>query len=202
MTTDIIHVTNKGEGITQALQQTEAAAVFRGLSKKDAIHLRLLTEEMMGMLKALTGERAADFWIDSEDKAFRLHLKTETRMNNDKRRQLLSVSSSGQNAAATGVLGKLIDLYERIVEPADASMPRMYMSGWTNCETLPMDANAAMVQSASLYSAGVWSMRRCIDEGPDNDWDGLERSVIANIADDVEIRIAFNKVEMTVYRTF
>ena len=46
MKSDIVHVSNKGDGLEEALRQTEATAVYRSLPKKDAIHLRLLTEEI------------------------------------------------------------------------------------------------------------------------------------------------------------
>lgn len=45
-------------------------------------------------------------------------------------------------------------------------------------------------------------MRRCIGNGPKQEWDGLEKSIIANIADDVEIGIAGYTVDMTVLKTF
>ncbi len=204
MTTDVIHVTNKGAGIEEALRQTEAAAAFRGLPEREAIHLRLLAEEMLGMLRALTGERAADFWIESDGGAFRLRLKTTTEMNNDLRRKLLSAASSGENAAAKGVLGRLIDLFERLVEPTDATMPRVYLNGWgwAGAEPLPVDQTAAIVQATAVNTGDVWSLRRCVNNSAPADWDGLERSVIAGIADDVEIGIAFGTVEMTVYKTF
>ncbi|MBR3621357.1 MAG: hypothetical protein IKN56_07580, partial [Clostridia bacterium] len=85
MKSDIIHVTNGGIGVAEAVRQTEAVASFKLLSKKDSIHLILLTEEMMGMMQALTGEREADFWIEDETDSFRLHLKAETSMNAEMR---------------------------------------------------------------------------------------------------------------------
>ena len=202
MQSDIVHVSNKGDGAEEALRQTDATAVYRSLPRKDAIHLRLLTEEMMGLIRALTGERKADFWIDSDGNVFRLHLRTQTEMNNDMRRRLLSVSTSGENAAASGVLGRLRDLYERMIEPADAALPRIYLNGWSGSETLPPDANTAVIQSVSLSAQSVWSLRRCIGNDRENDWDGLEKSIIANIADDVEIGIANNTVDMTVLKAF
>ena len=202
MKSDIVHVSNKGDGFEEALRQTEAAAVYRSLPKKDAIHLRLLTEEMMGLLKALIGERRAEFWIESEGNAFRLHLTTKTEMNSEMRKGLLSVSSSGENASATGILGKLRDLYERMIEPADGTLPPIYLSGWISGDNLPVSASETIIQSSVLQAQNTWSLRRCIENGPIADWDGLEKSIIANIADDVEIGIAGNRVEMTVLKTF
>ena len=101
-----------------------------------------------------------------------------------------------------GVLGKLRDLFERMIEPADETMPSIYMSGWAPSESLPAPASETIIQASTLQAQRVWSMRRCIGNGPEQDWDGLEKSVIANLADDVEIGIAGNTVEMTVLKTF
>ena len=38
MTTDAVHVTNRGEGFEQALGQTQAAARYRALTEKQALH--------------------------------------------------------------------------------------------------------------------------------------------------------------------
>jgi len=202
LTSDTVHVTNNGEGVSEALSQTEAVAAYRALSKKNSAHLRILAEEMMGMLKSLTGEREADFWIESNGSAFCLHLKTNAPMNRDMRRRLLSVTSDGENAAEKGVIGKLRDLYEKLMEPEDETMPRIYVNGWSCSENLPMDHAAALAQTVSLSEHSVWSLKRCVGSRPDKNWDGLEKSVIANIADDVEIGIANNTVDMTVYKTF
>ena len=75
MKSDTIHVLNDGTGIEAALEQVEKVAAFKGLNEKDSRHLRLLAEEMLGMMQALTGRKEADFWLDDEEKTFRLHLK-------------------------------------------------------------------------------------------------------------------------------
>ena len=52
MKTDVIEITNKGEGVENALTETERAAVYRGLTPKQTLRLRLLAEEMTGMLRS------------------------------------------------------------------------------------------------------------------------------------------------------
>ena len=103
MKSDVIHVTNEGEGFDRALLQAEATARFNNLDHRSALHLRLLTEEMMGMMRALTGEREADFWIESEDGTVCLHLCVTTPMNAEMRRKLLAASTSGENSAVKGI---------------------------------------------------------------------------------------------------
>ena len=66
MKSDVIHVSTNGDGIAEALKLAEKVSAYSSLEKKDAIHLRLFAEEMMGMMTALTGEQEADFWIEAE----------------------------------------------------------------------------------------------------------------------------------------
>ncbi|MBR0509350.1 MAG: hypothetical protein IJJ85_04470 [Clostridia bacterium] len=203
MKSDVIHVTSSGEGIALALQQTEAVAAYKSLSKKDGLHLRLLAEEMMGMLRALTGDQEADFWIEDENAAFCLHLKAQVRMNTDLREKLLSASTSGKNAAAKGVSGKIRDLFSRMLEGSgdvDA-----YASGFTvpGAESMSVSDAAAVAKNAPL----TWSFNRykasaAADPAGKEEWDALEKSVLSNVADEIEISIAGGYVEMIVYKKF
>ncbi|MBR3150065.1 MAG: hypothetical protein IKF64_07840 [Eubacterium sp.] len=200
MKSDVIHVTNTGDGVAEAVKQTELVANFKSLSKTDSIHLLLLAEEMMGMMKALTGEQEADFWIDDEDNTFQLHLKAETAMNTEMRQKLMSASTSGENIAAKGVMGKLRDLFSRLVEPVEAPLAEEYASGWAS-DNLSTAQAAAVAKNYSAAYANVWSLNRYkASQRNSEKWDELEKSIIANIADEVEIGIAEGTVEMIVYK--
>ena len=143
MKSDVIHISNGGAGISEAIRQTEAVAVYKSLSKKDAVRLVHLTEEMTGMLTALTGEHEADFWLETVDDTFYLHLKTETKMNTELRKRLLAASTSGENIAAKGVMGKIKDLFSRLLEPSEAPMPE------TEAETTPDEPISADAEPES-----------------------------------------------------
>ncbi|MBE6742211.1 MAG: hypothetical protein E7570_07925 [Ruminococcaceae bacterium] len=200
MKSDIIHVSSNGDGVAEAIKQTELVANFKSLSKKDSIHLLLLTEEMMGMMKALTGEQEADFWIDDENNDFRLHLKAETSMNAEMRRNLLSASTSGENIAAKGVMGKIRDLFSRILEPGESPVPAEYATGWSSSNLSTAEA-AAVAKNYSPMLVNVWSFNRYKASRENaEEWDELEKSIVANIADEVEIGIAEGTVEMIVYK--
>ena len=197
MKSDVIHVTSTGTGTQEALAQADASASFKGLDKKQTMHLRLLTEEMMSLVTELTGEKEADFWIETDKKGFQLHLHTITVMNSEKRTQLLATSTSGKNAAAKGVLGKLRDLLERSLEPADGTLMDYYPAGWTY---------NSLETSTMMTPATVWSFNQYRDsiskEQSEEAWDELEKSIIANLADEVTIKISGDMVEMTVFKSF
>ena len=66
MKTDVIEISPTGEGMAEALRQTEKAAAFQNLNPKQGLRLRLLAEEMMGMLRTLVGEGQASYWVEAE----------------------------------------------------------------------------------------------------------------------------------------
>ena len=106
MKTDVIVVSSAGSRIETALKQAEKVAAYKGLTGKDALHLRLLAEEMMGMMRSITGEKEGLFWIEDEDNVYQLHLQVNTRMSLSKRDDLLAASTSGKNEAARGLMGR------------------------------------------------------------------------------------------------
>ncbi|MCR5041609.1 MAG: hypothetical protein K6C36_05840 [Clostridia bacterium] len=203
MRSDVIHISSEGTGIDEAVKQAEAVAVYKSLPKKDSIHLLLLTEEMMGMMTGLTGKHDADFWLETEGGDFRLHLKTETKMNTELRKKLLSASTSGENIAAKGVMGKIKDVFSRLLEPTEAPIPKEYAAGFES-SNLSMAEAAAVAKGMSGAGMGVWSLNRyrAHMKASGEAWDELEQSIVANIADEVEIGIADNSVEMIIYKKF
>ena len=203
MKSDVIHISNDGNGIAEALKQTEAVAIFKSLSKKDSIHLLLLTEEMTGMLKSLTGNHDADFWIEDSENTFYLHLKTEAAMNTDMRKKLLSASTSGENIAVHGVMGRIKDIFTRLLEPTDAPMPKEYAAGFAGSNLDTMGA-ASVAKNMSIAAANVWSLSRYKNmmTAEDEVLNEIEQSIVANIADEIEIGISDNCVEMVVHKCF
>ena len=209
MKSDVIHVNNDGCGISEALKEAEAVSVYKSLSKKDSIHLLLLTEEMMGMFKGITGEHNADFWIEDEDESrtFRLHLKAETSMNAEMRKKLLSASTSGENIAAKGVTGKIRDLFNRILEPSDNPVSNAYAQGWYNsvADLASMSTAEAAAAARIMMPVSIWSFNKYksvagTDQAEKENWDELEKSVVANIADEIQIGITEHSVEMIIYK--
>lgn len=216
MKTDKITVTNAGQGMAEAVDQAAAAAAYRGLTGKEKVHLRLLAEEMLGMLRQIAGETEAVFWVESEEKRFQLHLVAHPVITGEMRRELLSVSSSGKNAAAVGVMGKLRDIFERAFDATEISGPEgqvtYYLQGLIPPEGMeaadPMTLALNMTGSATASSWSMRQYRSMVEKGKtDNaeaqeEWDELEKSIVANIADEVTVAIRGGEVEMTVYKNF
>ncbi len=204
MKTDVIRITGSGEGIDSALLETEKAAEYRGLGHKQALRLRLLAEEMTGMLRTIVGdENEYTFWIENTGLVFRLHLATEVLVDRPLHDELLKASTSGKNAAAKGFMGRLKDILLRLREPGGMIQPTEYGYAYIDiCEydPSPLYPADAMCEGWSLkaYRSTIGDTR---EEEPER-WDELEKSITANLADDISIFIRGDSVEMVVEKSF
>ena len=188
MKTDVITVFSDGRQMEEALRQAEKVAEYKGLTHRSALHLRLLTEEMLGMMRSITGSAEGRFWIEEEKNLFQLHLKVETFVDFDQREKLLSASSTGKNEAARGIMGRIRTFFD----PMDG---------------LPAFSN---ITPDSMGSTMTWSMRAYQEliqihmdqkmEGAAEAWDELEKSVVSHVADDVKVSINGRRVEMIIFK--
>ncbi len=197
MKTDVITVSAKGKRMETALEQAEKVAVYKGLSPKSTLHLRLLTEEMMGLMRSITGAPEGEFWIEDEDGEFQLHLRVTARLSSEKREQLLSVSATGKNESAKGLMGHLRDFFDWSCDGEDGTFAS------------PLLLPDAFEHTSSPVLDWEWSMRRYEDvlatqmnrdSSAQEAWDELEKSVVKNIADDVRVAIRGGFVEMTILK--
>ena len=194
MKTDVIVVSSRGDRMETALSQAEKVAAYKGMSVKDTLHLRLLTEEMMCMMRSLTGETEGLFWIEDENDVYQLHLKVETIMDSEKRDQLLSVSSSGRNSSARGIMGRIRDFFDRGADADLASpllMPSMYDH---NSSTVILDWEWSMREYETMLS----NQKNDSDPRIREAWDELEKSVVNHVADDIKVYIRGRLVEMVI----
>ena len=188
MKSDVILVSNTGDQIAAVLEQTEKAAVYKDLSHKCAVHVRLLAEEMMGMMRAIAGEAEGKFWIESEGDVFELHLQVQKNMDAWQRKQLLSASSSGVNEANRGLMGKI----RMFFEPTDLA-PVFY-------DILPGGWDGEMNWTMCAYQEEVLRAVQQSREEAAEAWDELEKSVVSHVADDVKVSIRDHDAEMIVFK--
>ena len=195
-------ITGRGKGMDEALNATEKFGTDCQLSRKEVLQLRLLSEEVFGMIRTIIGNVDAFYWIERERKDFKIHLKAEISMTRDLRDQLMAVSTSGKNSAIKGFMSHIKDMISVMLLPdndlgnADIGMLEMGMN------------NIGMANSTSSYR---WSMQKYINEMENrknnnddaNDaLDELEKSIVASIADEITIGIEGNSVEMIIFKDF
>ena len=199
MRSDIITVSSRGAYTGAALAQAEKVAVYKELSAKNTLHLRLLTEELMGMMRSITGEPEGKFWIEDQNHVYELHLQVVTRMDSEKRDQLLSAASSGKNESAKGLMGRLRDFFDRGADADVAAMttPLMLPGMYDISSSTPtLDLEWSMTEYQNALSTRVLQNDSAAREA----WDELEKSVVTHVADDIRVSIKGSIVEMTIIK--
>ncbi len=210
METEQVYVKNDGTGMERALKTADWVTRDAQLSRRDAMHLRLLVEETLGMVSAMTGEFQAVFWIEYDKLDFRIRLEAKTQMHFEKREELLSVSSGGRNYANKGIMGKIRGLFETAIADYKEVRQMQAENGIMNLSygAMGIDASNTMSQTAMTWSLEQYrqSIRDESDRLQDEDYDEylreLERSIVANIADDIQVGIRMDTVDMTIFKNF
>ena len=203
METNRIIIKNNGTGRDRLFEELEKFATYQELSYKETLRLRLLAEELLGMVEEIVGDFGAYFWIEGEDKDVSLHLETYVEMDIAKREELLSVASSGKNMAARGVMGKLLETYllnydEVSRYAADSGMNPFAYDDY------------GMMNAGMDWSTNYWSLDRYRSDVEEHRsetegaraWDELEKSIVAKLADDVLVGIRSDKVKMIIKKKF
>ncbi len=208
MQTDKIMVYSNGTGIDAALKETERFAKYQELDHKSALRLRLLAEETLGLVKAITGAFDAKFWLEKEGAECRIHLDADTYMDDEKKRELIGLSTSGKNEANKGFMGMIRNLFLSAYKGLEeAEQTRLDLgSGTVMFGTMGMREIDAM--SNLNFEWSYMQYREELEESKDQDtaandaWDELEKSIVANIADDVRVAVRGDIVELVISKKF
>ena len=197
MKTDVIAVSGGAGRIRDALEQAEKVIAYKGLTGKNALHLRLLTEEMMGLMRSITGRKDGLFWIEDRDGVYELHLQVRTLLTGEEKEQLLSVSSTGKNESAKGLMGRLRDFFDWGADGDAAGMSPLLLPDMYEHSSSPMlDWEWSMNRYETALAAEVEQGR----PGAKEAWDELEKSVVTHVADDVKVSIRGREVELVILK--
>lgn len=206
MSTERIKITNTGSETNYALNLTENFSQTLRLNAKMTSRLRLLTEEMLSMVRAIAEDFSAEFYIEcDDDNVCKLHLEAKSDLNYRKRRELLSVSTKGKNIASLGIMEKVREIFEAGLTQMEDSfnLQAEFGNGYLDYGML------GSIDSGMSQAVYAWSMQKykdSVDAQRQNEgnlaaldaWYELEKSIIANIADEVQVGVTRDGVELIV----
>ena len=207
MKSEIFMINSDAGRMAAARYATEEFSRALGLENHDALRLDLLTEETLGMVKALVDDFYGQLWFEEEGKHCEIHLQATADMNADRREELLSVSTSGRNAAAKGFMGMLKDVLSGAVHSFGRTMNdygrEVARYGIVNPAESGGFAVDAMVPIWSLetYRAGL-ETPHIDDEAVGEARDELEKSIVGRLADDVIVGVKGDRIEMVIVKDF
>ena len=177
---------------------TEEYAAECGLSDKDSLHLRLLVEEILEMLRILDDEQPAELSLEGDGKncVIRLALVRDI---------LAREEYLGRVSDFNGVTDKIRFLLSSSYETIDAVRDEAEKIGVRKQKAEDLK-EAGLSYDEDVY---VWTMESYnlsafdrFEESGEADWVEISRSIIANIADDVRIFILHDRTEYCVYMSF
>lgn len=198
MKSNVIYFKRGQAKFAEILKETEKVAAYNELSNKESLRLRLLAEEVQGILKELVDEFDGEFWIENEGKNYQINLSVVAdSMDEETKKKLISVSTSGKNELAKGFMGRIRSIVEFFAVgyvPMSAEYCGYYV-----------DSMDTITVHGSMEYSG-WSLEKYKTDvkakNNDGDWDELEKSIVASLADDVIVGVMGKRITLSVKKTF
>ena len=198
MKSNVCKIENGIKDLTAIFKECEKVAVYNELNHKQALQLRLLCEEIDGMLPEIVGDFEGALWFEFEDNTCKVNVSIKiVDLTATKKEELIAISKNKKNAAAVGISGKIRSAIEDIL--LDEAAAQAY------------EFSSVSFQMATGYSDGVnydylWSLeqyRNQIDKDTQEEsWDELEKSVIASVSDDVIVGVKGTQVNIILVKHF
>ena len=208
MVSDKFMVNSDAGRMAAAQYAADNYAWHAGLDKRDTLRLNLLVEETLGMVKAMVNDFYGQLWFSGDDSACEIHLEATANMDSGRRQELISVSSSGKNAAAKGFMGMLGDVIS-------GALHNMGRAVDTACSESAMSGNIIVPEGAgnpNLYDlTPVWTLdqyRANVEKGRlesdklEQAKQDLEKSIVANLADDIVVGVKGDRIELVITKRF
>ena len=214
MKSTVIKFSNETDHLGAILEETQNLSAYAKLDKKQALKLRLLSEELVGMLKELSGNFEGQFWAEVEDRNIDLitDIFVIDDMDNKTKRGFIDVSSKKKNEAAKGIMGKIRDVVENMMYSENATLGSNYVASQLEVDAVLGTKDQA--QNSEVYEAenivdnvmlgSSWSLNQYKVKQRDQKepWDEIEKSIIANIADDVTVSVKGKAVVIKITKNF
>ena len=197
MRSNVCKIEKGTRDLAAILVESERVAEYNGLSHKQALQLRLLCEEIDGMLPNIIDEFDGELWIEFEDGVCKVNISIHIpEFNAEKKEELIDIAKNKKNSAAVGIVGKIRDCIEN------------FFLDETRMEVLTLSGTFG---SGTGYSEGIdyaylWRLdeyRSTVKKEEQIEaWDELEKSVIASVADDVIVGVKGRKADIIIVKKF
>ena len=198
MKSNVCKIEKGTKDLAAILKESERVAEYNGLTHKQTLQLRLICEEIDGMLPNIIDEFEGDFWIDFEEGVCKVNVSINIpEFNATKKDELIGIAKNKKNASAVGVVGKIRNAIENFFLD-EAAMDAFELS-------------TGAFHLATGYSDGVdysylWTLeqyKNAVKKDKEEErWDELEKSVIACVADDVIVGVKGKQADIIIVKKF
>ena len=198
MKSNVCKIEKGTRDLAAILKESEKVAAYNELTHKQSLQLRLLCEEIDGMLPNIVDDFDGELYIDFENGVCKIHVSIQIpELDTVKKEELISIAKNKKNSAAVGIVGKIRDAVE------DFFLDKEKMEA--------MALSTGSVGLGTGYSEGVdfaylWRLeeyRSSVNKEKEREaWDELEKSVIASAADDVIVGVKGRCAEIVIVKSF
>lgn len=198
MKSNICKIEKGTRDLAEILNESEKVAAYNGLTAKQSLQLRLICEEIDGMLPKVIDDFDGTLVIEYNDGLCEVKLSIKIpEFNSAKKDELIGIAKNKKNAAAVGIAGKIRDAVENFFL-AEAQVDSF-------------NASSGLFRPSAMYSEGVdysyvWSLEQyksvVNQQEQGEEWDELEKSVIASVADDVIVGVKGSRADIVIVKKF
>lgn len=195
MKSNVCKICNGTLDLDAILKESEKVAVYNQLNEKQTLQLRLLCEEVDGMLPNIIDEFCGDFWIDFEEGVCKINVAIEfDEFTANKKKELIKIAKNKKNAAATGIMGKIRSALEDLF--LDSEMNKTY--------DMARLFNVANENCFGVDYSYTWSLKQYkqVVKKEEKEWEELEKSIITTIADDVIVGVKGRRANIVIIKQF
>lgn len=194
MKSNEIALSNSLSCAVNALQTVEQASEQAGFSREQTNILRLLTEEMIAMTTDILQECKGSLWMEWEGTACELHLTAVAPMEEAAKAAFIEASRAKVNTPVKGLKNRISALLAGMLSSVNS--PELYAA-----------MSAGFVGGIpSMPSMQTWSLAAYAENQKQNQKDaeleGVEKSILTGLADDVVVSVKNNWVELVVRKAF
>lgn len=191
MKSDILKFDNNSIETASGIEIASKTALYNGYSKKNSAYLELLTEELIGLARQLLDVFQAELWIEADQKGYEIHLSAAADVPHERREELLKMATSGKNEFAKGFMGKLRQIFEvYLYSDSDTTNDMVYIPY--------MGGMMGGIENFGLVNEWSLSRYQLQKDAKEEEWDELEKSVVAKLADDITVGVKNGKVELVI----
>lgn len=194
MKSNVCKIEKGNKDLEAIFKESEKVAEYNGLTHKQTLQLRLLCEEIDGMLPNIIDDFEGNLWIDFEDGVCKVNVSIQMpKFDVDKKEELIDIAKNKKNASAVGILGRIRSVVEDFFLDEDVLLACAVSSGSFNV-------------SGGMDYSSYWSLAQYKEtvkkENNEVAWDELEKSVISSVADDVIVGVKGKKVDIVIVKKF
>ena len=198
MKSNVCKIEKGTRALEAILHESEKVAEYNGLTHKQALQLRLLCEEIDGMLPNLIGDFEGKLWIEYEAGECKITVSIKMPdVTPDEKEALIGIATNKKNAAAVGIVGKIRCAIENFF---------LCGEGFVAFETAAGGYYLSSEYVEQMDYSYLWSLdsyRGSVKKDEHTEaWDELEKSVIASVADDVIVGVKGKRADIIVIKKF